>query len=266
MTPFPQLLNGATAPAWNAPLGFSTYHGLQVQLNKRYSSGLSWLANYTFSKAIANVNNIYAGGTGAPIDANNLSLQKSIASYDQPHVVKVGVTYELPVGKSREFGANLNSWADAVVGGWRLSYIGNYSSGTPLTFPANSPAPGTNLTVNRAQLTNHDGVGLGIPFDSSKFNAALVNVGNTTNAYLNTQYIKHRPRTLWEIRHRTYRRFAALLHETKTSRSRKIGRLRNVFDSNCGRRRSMLSTGIPSAGIQIITGFPLIRIARLSEM
>ncbi len=190
LTPFPQLLNGATAPAWNAPLGFSTYHALQVQLNKRYSGGLSWLANYTFSKAIANVSNTYAGGTGAPIDAYNLRLQKSIASYDQPQVVKVGVTYELPLGKSKRFGANLNPWVNALVGDWRISYIGNYTSGTPLAFAANSPAPGTNLTVNRAQLTNPQGVGLGVPFDSSKFNAALINVGNTSNTYLNTQYIK----------------------------------------------------------------------------
>ncbi len=190
LTPFPQLLNGQTVAAWNAPLGFSTYHALQIQLNKQYSGGLSWLANYTFSKAIANVTNTYAGGTGAPIDAYNLGLQKSIASYDQPQVVKVGVTYELPIGKSKRFGANLNPLVNGIVGGWRLSYIGNYASGTPLTFAANSPAPGTNLTVNRAELTNPSGVGLGVPFNSSTFNAALVNVGNATNVYLNTQYIK----------------------------------------------------------------------------
>ncbi len=190
LTPFPQLLNGSTVAAWNAPLGFSTYHALQVQLNKQYSGGLSWLANYTFSKAITNDPNLYSGGTGAPIDAYNLKLQKAIASYDQPQVVKVGITYDLPVGKAKRFGANLNPLIDAVVGGWRVSYIGNYYSGTPLTFAANSPAPGTNLNVNRAQLTNPSGVGLGVPFNSANFNAALINVGNPANVYLNTQYIK----------------------------------------------------------------------------
>ena len=190
LTPFPQLLNGSTVAAWNAPLGFSTYHALQVQLNKQYSGGLSWLANYTFSKSLANVNNIYAGGTGAPIDAYHLSLQKSVTSYDQPQVVKVGITYELPVGKGRRFGSNLSPWIDSVVGGWRLSYIGNYSSGTPLAFGANTAAPGTNLSVNRAQLSNPSGAGLGVPFNSANFNAALINVSNTSNVYLNTQYIK----------------------------------------------------------------------------
>jgi hypothetical protein len=190
LLPFPQVLNGGTIAAWNAPLGFSTYHALQLQLNRQYSGGLSWLANYTFSKSISNVNNLYAGQTGAPLDAYHLSLQKSVASFDQPHVVKVGLGYELPVGRGKQFGSNWNSWVNGVVGGWKLQYIGNYTSGTPLAFLANTAAPGTNLGVNRAQLSNPDGVGLGVAFNSGTFNPALINVANTTNTYLNTQYIK----------------------------------------------------------------------------
>jgi Carboxypeptidase regulatory-like domain/TonB dependent receptor len=189
LTPFPQLLNGSTVAAWNAPLGFSTYNALQVQLNKRYSNGLSWLANYTFSKSLANVTNLYSGGTGAPMIATNLALQKAIASYDQPQVVKVGINYELPVGKGKAFGSTLNPLLNGILGGWKILLIGNYSSGTPLSFPANSAAPGTNLSTNRAELTNPASVGLGIPFNSGAFNASLVNVGNSTNLYLNTRYI-----------------------------------------------------------------------------
>ncbi len=190
LVPFPQVLNGGTIPAWNAPLGFSTYNALQLQLNKRYSSGLSWLANYTFSKSLSNVTNVYAGGTGAPLDAYHLSLQKTTSSYDQPQVVKIGINYELPFGKGKRFGGNLNSYVNGVIGGWKIQYIGNYSSGTPLSFAANSAAAGTNLGTNRAQLSNPPGIGLGVPFDSSHFNASLINVANTTNTYLNTQYIK----------------------------------------------------------------------------
>jgi hypothetical protein len=84
----------------------------------------------------------------------------------------------------------MNRLLNGVLGGWKILVIGNYSSGTPLNFAANSPASGTNLGTNRAQLTNPAGVGLGVPFNSSTFNASLVNVGNPTNVYLNTQYIK----------------------------------------------------------------------------
>ena len=190
LTPFPQLLNGGTVAAWDAPLGFSTYHALQVQLNKQYTNGVSWIANYTFSKSISNVTNLYSGGTGAPMIATDLALQKSISSYDQPQVVKIGISYDLPVGKGKRFGSNLNPWLNNVIGGWKLQYIGNYSSGTPLAFAANSADSSTNLSTNRALLTNPAGTGLGVPFNSAAFNAALIGVGNTQNVYLNTQYIK----------------------------------------------------------------------------
>jgi hypothetical protein len=190
LTPFPQLLNGSTVSAWEAPLGFSTYHALQVQLNKQFTNGLSWIANYTFSKSISNVTNLYTGGTGAPMIATDLALQKSISSYDQPQVVKIGMSYDLPFGKGKRLGSNLNPWLNNVIGGWKLQYIGNYSSGTPLAFAANSPDSSTNLSTDRAELTNPAGVGLGIPFNSAAFNAGLIGVGNTQNLFLNTQYIK----------------------------------------------------------------------------
>jgi len=84
LLPFPQLLTGSTVGAWNSPLGFSSYHALQVQLNKQYSSGISWLANYTLSKALGNVTNVYAGGTGTPMIAYNLALQKAIVLTTRP--------------------------------------------------------------------------------------------------------------------------------------------------------------------------------------
>ena len=190
LTPFPQLLNGSTIAGWDTPLGFSTYNALQVQLNKRYSSGVSWIANYTFSKSISNVTNLYSGGTGTAMIATNLGLQKSISSYDQPQVVKIGASYELPFGKGKPIGSHWNPVVNGVLGGWKLQYIGNYNSGTPLAFAANSADSSTNLSTNRAELTNPPGAGLGVPFNSATFNAALVGVGNTTNVYLNTQYIK----------------------------------------------------------------------------
>jgi hypothetical protein len=189
LLPFPQVFGGSAIGAWNAPLGFSTYHAAQVQLNKRFSHGLSWLANYTFSKAISNVSNLYYNGASTPMIASNLALQKTISPFDQPQVVKVGITYDLPVGKGKTFGSNMNRLLDAAAGGWKLQYIGNYNSGTPLTFAANTAAPGTNLSTNRASTTNPQGTGLGIPFDSSSFNMAVLTAPSSQNLYLNKQYI-----------------------------------------------------------------------------
>ena len=189
LLPFPQLYGGATAGGWNAPLGFSNYNALQVQLNKRFSHGLSWIANYTFSKAISNVSNLYYNGTGNPMVASNLALQKAISSYDQPQVVKVGVNYDLPFGRGKSFGHDMNRWLDVAVGGWKILYIGNYNSGTPLSFGANAAASGTNLSTNRASLTNPAGTGVGIPFNSSTFNMAVLTAPSSQNQYLNKPYI-----------------------------------------------------------------------------
>lgn len=190
LTPYPQLLNGTTVGGWNVPNGFSTYNGLQIQLNKQYSHGISWVANYTASKSISNVTNLYSGGSSTAMIESNLRLQKSISSYDQPQVVKIGAGYELPFGKGKYIGSHWSPVANAVFGGWKVNYIGNYNSGTPLAFAANSADSSTNLSTNRAELVNPPGTGLGIPFNSSHFNASLVGVGNASNLYLNTAYIK----------------------------------------------------------------------------
>jgi hypothetical protein len=189
LLPFPQSNNGSTIGGWNAPLGFSTYNALQVQFNKRFSHGLSWIANWTASKAISNVSNLYYNGASTAMIAGNLALQKAISPYDQPQVVKVGVNYEVPVGHGQSFGRNMNPWLDKAVGGWKILYIGNYSSGTPLSFGANSPDSTTNLGTNRASTTNPAGVGLGIPFNSAAFNMAVLGSASTQNRYFNTQYV-----------------------------------------------------------------------------
>ncbi len=191
LSQFPQVLNGGTIGGWDAPLGFSTYHALQVQLNKQFSHGIGWVSNYTFSKTIANITDVYSVGVNPGLMvANNLALQKSIASFDQPQVVKIGLNYEFPFGKGKLVGSHMNALFNGVFGGWTASWIGNYNSGTPLSFGANSAASGTTLATNRALLTNPDGVGLGVPFDSKKFDYSVVQVATTNNLYLNRQYIQ----------------------------------------------------------------------------
>jgi hypothetical protein len=42
------------------------------------------------------------------------------------------VLYELPFGKGRKYGSNMNSVADAFLGGWQLTTINTAHTGTPL--------------------------------------------------------------------------------------------------------------------------------------
>ena len=81
--PFPQFSN----VTWiNPSIGNSTYHGGFVRAEKRFSGGFSFLAHYTFSKFMDDVEsaNEY-GRTGSYMDAYNRRLDKGLSGSDVPH-------------------------------------------------------------------------------------------------------------------------------------------------------------------------------------
>jgi len=126
LRPFPQYSTVDTINGQGDRIGHSTYHSLQVKFSKRYSAGLTIQASYVLSKLLTDADS----GGGTPEDNYNRRLEKSIASYDQTHAVKLNYVYELPFGKGKKF-LNHGGVASAIAGGWRFSGIQSYSSGTP---------------------------------------------------------------------------------------------------------------------------------------
>lgn len=119
--------------------GFSSYHSLQIKGTKRFSNGLTFLANYTFSKAIDNSSYDTTTGIGNEYQINsNPNLNKGLAQFDQTHRVVVSYVYELPIGRGRTF-LNRGGIVDAVLGGWRnsASFIAN--SGIPFDIFSGAP-------------------------------------------------------------------------------------------------------------------------------
>ncbi len=190
LQPFPQIPNWSEVLAYNSPVGFSTYNSMQVSLNKNYSHGLSWIANYTFSKSISNLSSAFSSwmNYGHPINYYNLALEKSVEGWDQTHRVKIGLTYDLPFGTGKSITSSSRA-VNALIGGWSISYIGNYMSGVPLGFGANG-ASGWNNWVNRANIVNPSGDSLYAGFDGSKFDMASAGQPNSNHTYVKTQYIK----------------------------------------------------------------------------
>jgi hypothetical protein len=125
LRPFPQYSTVDTINGQGDRIGHSTYHSMQVKFSKRYSAGLTVQASYVLSKLLTDADS----GGSTPEDHYNRSIEKSIASYDQTHVVKLNYVYELPFGKGRHF--LTRGVASAILGGWRFSGIHSYSSGTP---------------------------------------------------------------------------------------------------------------------------------------
>jgi hypothetical protein len=113
----------------------SIYHALQTRLEKRFSSGLSMLAAYTFSKTITDVADGFWNQPAG--DVRNLSCRscdRAVYSYDQPHRFVTNLTYELPFGRGKAIGSGWNGLPELLAGNWQVNGILTLSHGVPLRF------------------------------------------------------------------------------------------------------------------------------------
>ena len=198
LVPFPHLArNGIGLTTFNAPLGHSTYHSLQVVANRRFTNGLSLYANYNLSKTIQNMeSSLRNDNPGRPLDYYNLRLEKSLADFDQTHTFKIAAVVDLPFGRGRRFFTDMPRALDFVLGGWTISYIGNYASGTPLRFTG-SGIPGWNGRANRPDLNNPDGGSLLAGFNRNNFDFASIANPNPNLRYIRPGvFTDHKPFTL----------------------------------------------------------------------
>jgi hypothetical protein len=128
------------------PEGFSNYNALQVKLERRFANGLYFLNSFTWSKAIDNASQVLEepnGNTGTPQNAYDIASNKGIGAYDQPFNNTTSFVWELPLGRGRRLGRNMNKILDAFIGGWTLSGVNTMTSGQPITFRY-GPSPVTN--------------------------------------------------------------------------------------------------------------------------
>ena len=104
--------------------GQSTYHGLEIQGQKRFSTGLSFLASYTWGRTIDDLR---------PLDLWYMASWKSLSDLNISHRFSFSGVYEIPYGRGRRFGSGAPVLADAVLGGWQLSTIAVLRTGFPYT-------------------------------------------------------------------------------------------------------------------------------------
>jgi hypothetical protein len=180
--PFPQFNN----VTWiNPSIGNSTYHAGFVRAEKRMSARFSFLAHYTFSKFIDDVESANEfGTTGSYMDAYNRRLDKGLSGSDVPHRLVLEMLYELPRLKS-------NSIISSLFGGWKIGLLETAESGPVFTvittanttnaFPAGALRPNLlrNPALGRDQRTIYGW------FDTSAFaNPAPLTFGNAPRSGL----------------------------------------------------------------------------------
>ncbi len=124
-------------PYWCA-CDSSTYQSLQTKVEKRLSSGLSFLTAFTYGKSIDEQSNASLGfhSGGGFRDNNNPEWEKGNSDFDQKFRFVNSLSYSLPVGKGRRFLGNLSGVGNVLIGGWELQGIQSWSSGLPYTILA----------------------------------------------------------------------------------------------------------------------------------
>jgi hypothetical protein len=130
LRPFPQFgIITSIAPSW----GNSTYHSMNVKLDKRFSQGLNILANYTWSKFIDDVEGSSELGGSQGNGYQHIGargLDKALSGSDVRHRLAASTLYDLPFGKGRRWAIG-NKVFDQIAGGWTLGGIVEARSGPP---------------------------------------------------------------------------------------------------------------------------------------
>ncbi|MGC1453008.1 MAG: carboxypeptidase-like regulatory domain-containing protein [Candidatus Sulfotelmatobacter sp.] len=117
--------------------GVSNYNAMQVDLNHRFSHGLSLRGVYTWSKALDDGDSLNAttAGNAPGLVSNpyNLRADYGLATYDVRNIGVINAVYELPFGRGQAFASELEGWRSAMVSGWSVNTILTLQSGFPFT-------------------------------------------------------------------------------------------------------------------------------------
>ncbi len=148
----------------------SNYHSLQVELRKRFSQGLQFQADYTYSKSLGDAPGAQGNNQSDLVSfrtLRNKQLDYMRSSQDQTHRFVANAVYELPFGKGRQFLGSTNSIVDRVVGGWSMGGIVTWSTRPP--FFINSGR----TTFNSFNAANNPAQLVGITFEEFKKNLGV---------------------------------------------------------------------------------------------
>jgi hypothetical protein len=152
--------------------GYGNYNALSAKLSKRYSSGLTFMGGYTWSRTLDTGSSIrtHDGDTLFPQNSGCRDCEYGLSSFHVGHRFVNSVIYDLPFGKGRQHAIS-NPVLNAIAGGWQVSSILAWQSGFPITVQYGQDRSNTGAGFDRPNAT-------GI---SPDFNAP-----RTTEKYFNT--------------------------------------------------------------------------------
>ncbi len=144
-------LGNAIGFTFDSSNGDSIYHAVQTRLMRRFRSGISMNAHYTFSKSIDNSSSF--GGAGNTVAQNwlDLAAERGLSSFDRRHVFDMNWVITSPFGTPNSRFAG-SGWSARLLKDWSLSGGITAETGTPLT---------ARVLGNTARLAQTGGIGSG---------------------------------------------------------------------------------------------------------
>jgi len=119
---------------WTNGIGYrgddqnTEFDALQINLNKAYSHGANFVANYQWASAFDEQSGYYTWDHKVTHGRDSNTRDQQVVFYG---------SYDLPFGKGKDFLQNANHATDLLIGGWQLSDTFNYSGGLPFTLGYN---------------------------------------------------------------------------------------------------------------------------------
>lgn len=123
-----------------ASIGEMKYDALQAVFQKRYTGGLEYQVAYTYSKCMTDNSGYYGtwgSSQGVPANPYFQNLYNPRADYapcyfDATHILSAYAVYDIPFGRGKKFGHDVNGIVNAIAGGWSIDPIVQIHTGFPL--------------------------------------------------------------------------------------------------------------------------------------
>jgi len=139
--------------------GRSNYNALQADLTRRFSHGVQFRVNYTFSKSLDNHSSSFlansgVGGATTFMDSRNPDRDWGPSNFNVEHRISGHLSFEVPIGKGRAFLRDAGGLTNAILGGWQLNTIVSAQTGFPFTplVGFNQSASGDSRNPDRVSL------------------------------------------------------------------------------------------------------------------
>jgi hypothetical protein len=141
--PFPDFGRGTSLAQTE---GNSSYHALQLKLEKHFANGLNFLGTYTWSKVLSDAHDLLNGGSVNNNGSGNVNGYRApdvpgfgiqgdygLAPFDIRNVFHFSGGYELPFGRGKHFMTDASGFTNKLIGGWSINWSTTFQGGQPIT-------------------------------------------------------------------------------------------------------------------------------------